>query len=216
MRVPYLHKADIEAAANELLMSYHYKFGMEEAPPVPVEEILESLLGLALEFDDLDALLNKKGVLGATWVNERRVVINEMLDPTEDPSVEGRYRFTLAHELGHWQLHRHLSFDEDGQTILCRSKSKKDPMEWQADCFAGYLLMPKKDVIRSWEEVFGTHDPYDASEELYNMQSRFDEAGEASEEGLVVDLARDLAEVFQVSGLAMQIRLVDMGLLKLR
>ncbi|MEG3637684.1 ImmA/IrrE family metallo-endopeptidase [Magnetococcus sp. PR-3] len=215
MRVPYLHKADIEAAANELLMSYHYKFGMEEAPPVPVEEILESLLGLALEFDDLDALLDKEGVLGATWVDERRVVINERLDPTEDPSVEGRYRFTVAHELGHWELHRHLNFDDDGQAILCRSKSKRDPMEWQADCFAGYLLMPKGDVLRSWEEVFGTHDPYDASEELYNMQSRFDGEDE-SELGLVVDLARDLAEVFQVSGLAMQIRLADMGLLKLR
>ncbi|MBK8008612.1 MAG: ImmA/IrrE family metallo-endopeptidase [Rhizobiales bacterium] len=34
-------------------------------------------------------------------------MIDDSLDPEENPSMLGRYRFTLAHEIGHWRLHRH-------------------------------------------------------------------------------------------------------------
>ena len=57
---------------------------------------------------------------------------------------EGRVRFTKAHELGHYILHRHLN-DE----FMC---SKDDMLDWmgrniesEADKFASYLLMPLDD-----------------------------------------------------------------------
>lgn len=62
----------------------------------------------------------------------------------------GRDRFTLAHELGHFILHRGLG--------LARTPSNGHPIymdsEWQADTFAGELLMPinKVSLCSSLEE----------------------------------------------------------------
>ena len=222
MKVQFLPKKKIESAAQNLLYRYHEKFGPEGDLPVPVEEILESYLGLDLEFADLHKQLGVNDVLGATWVKERRVVVDQSLDPTEDPKKEGRYRFTLAHELGHWELHRHLFEDIPGQgvlfqdapepSIVCRSTSRKDPMEWQADTFAGYLLMPKKVVLEIWESIHGTREPYVAAEEITDLTTRF---GLSEENRPSVGIARDLAQTFQVSGQAMQIRLIGLGLILL-
>ena len=221
MRVRFLPREKIERASQDLLHRYHEKFGPEGDLPVPVEEILESYLGLELEFGDLGKRLGVQDVLGATWVKERRVVVDQSLDPTEDPTKEGRYRFTIAHELGHWELHRHLFEGMPGQgvlfqddpepSIVCRSTSRKDPMEWQADTFAGYLLMPKEVVLEAWESIYGTREPYLAVEEIADLVARL---GLSEEERPTVGVARDLARTFQVSGQAMQIRLVGLGLVK--
>ncbi|MBF0155180.1 MAG: ImmA/IrrE family metallo-endopeptidase [Magnetococcales bacterium] len=222
MRVRFLPKEKIEASARNLLGRYRDRFGLDGDLPVPVEEILESFLGLGLEFGDLRERLGVSDVLGATWVKERRVIIDQSLDPTEDPRKEGRYRFTIAHELGHWELHRHpyeavpgqgvLFHDHPEPSIVCRSKSRKDPMEWQADTFAGYLLMPKEMVFDTWESIHGTRDPYDAIEEVADLSVRL---GLGEEKRPTVRVARDLAEIFQVSGQAMQIRLSGLGLIRL-
>jgi len=54
---------------------------------------------------------------------------------------DGRSRFTAAHELGHLLMHRNV--------MLARSSTEfpiyRDA-EWQADCFAGGLLMPQNVV----------------------------------------------------------------------
>lgn len=221
MKVQFLPKVTIERASQDLLYRYHEKFNSEGRLPVPVEEILESYLGLDLEFGDLYKRLGITDVLGATWIKDRRVVVDESLDPTEDSSKEGRYRFTIAHELGHWELHRHLFEEIPGQgvlfqedsppSIVCRSKSKKDPMEWQADTFAGYLLMPKEMVFEMWESIYGTREPYIAVEEMAELSALWELSDDRQP---TVSIARDLARTFQVSGQAMQIRLIDMGLVK--
>lgn len=49
----------------------------------------------------------------------------------------GRDRFTACHELAHYLLHREVGFSrtrDDGDKIYCDA-------EWQADTFAGTLLM---------------------------------------------------------------------------
>jgi hypothetical protein len=222
MRVSFLPKEKIEATARNLIGRYHDRFGPEGHLPVPVEEILESYLGLDLEFGDLKEQLGVPDVLGATWVNERRVVIDQSLDPTENPRQEGRYRFTIAHELGHWELHRHLFEEISGQgmlfhddplpSIVCRTRSKKEPIEWQADAFAGYLLMPKEAVFDAWESLHGTREPYLAVEEANALSARW---GLSEDEQPTVQVSRDLADIFQVSGQAMQIRLIGLGLIHL-
>lgn len=54
---------------------------------------------------------------------------------------EGRRRFTIAHELGHWELHRGRS-----QAYLCTTGDvhgyRGSPMELEANAFAAELLMP--------------------------------------------------------------------------
>lgn len=51
-----------------------------------------------------------------------------------------RDRFTAGHEFGHYLMHRKLSFartTQENDKIFCDS-------EWQADVFAGYLLVSKR------------------------------------------------------------------------
>lgn len=61
---------------------------------------------------------------------------------TINPSgVRGRERFSVAHELGHWHLHRGRSFQcrgDDQSTNLSSTKS----LEKEADNFAAHLLLP--------------------------------------------------------------------------
>lgn len=220
-KVKFLPVDKIEGATLQLLGEYGQKYGVVEKPPIPVEEILEAHLELNLGFDDLVKQLGLSDVLGATWVQDRRVLIDQSLDPTDNPIKEGRYRFTVAHEVGHWELHRHLFMQNQNQTslfgnierpsIVCRTCSRKEPIEWQADTFSGFLLMPKDMVFKSWESLHGSRTPYIAEEEMADLSAKW---GLAEDELPTVDVARELAGKFNVSGQAMQIRLIGLGLIK--
>jgi len=220
MQVKYLPRKHIRGSALRLLAEYGDKFGQVEGPPIPVEGILEAHLELQLDFDDLPTRLGVPDVLGATWVRERRVLIDLSLDPTTHPSKEGRYRFTVAHEIGHWELHRYAYqaganqpslFDATTRpSIVCRAHSRRDRQEWQADAFSGYLLMPEDMVYLAWEERFGSLEPYVAVDEIADLSAKWG-LGEDDHKPTVA-AARELASEFQVSGQAMQIRLVELGL----
>jgi hypothetical protein len=153
-KVPYLYEEQIERDAAALLAEFAQARSVVIAPPIPIEDIVEKHLKLGIEFDDMHRLLDypRSGfgldpdILGAIWFDDRRIVIDESLDPEENPSREGRYRFTLAHEGGgHWRLHRHLFAKDPAQVLLfnglglpsvvCRSSQAKEPVEWQADFY---------------------------------------------------------------------------------
>lgn len=219
MKVPYLTTTQIENDTRTLLAEYQKQFGPIVAPPIDVEGIIESLFQLDLRFDDLRASLGPD-VLGATWIAEREIRVDETLDPTIDAKKEGRYRFTLSHEIGHWRLHRPLFearalqgalFEAVSEpAIVCRSSSK-EPQEWQADVYAGYLLMPETMVREQWQRMFGAVEPYFAAKEIDAIQHRWSLAENNTP---TVSAARKLAEVFKVSGQAMQIRLIGLGLIR--
>ncbi len=44
-------------------------------------------------------LRNKPDILGAIWVEKELVLIDQHLNPKNNPSMLGRYRFSVAHEL---------------------------------------------------------------------------------------------------------------------
>lgn len=168
LKVPYLEVRQIESAATELLRRYSKWKGTVPRPPIPIDDIVEGLLDLSLSVDNLCERLGNADVLGATWLDERHVVI--------DSSVEGnlgRFAFTLAHETGHWQLHRPIIEMEKvtvplfsrapneraSPAIVCRTSRKRDPAEWQADAFAACLLMPASDVRAAVKAAFGDELP---------------------------------------------------------
>lgn len=219
MKVPFLTTAQIEKETTNLLIKYDSQFGQIIRPPIDIEGIVESLLKLDCRFDNLQSLLGQD-VLGATWISDREVRIDESLDPTLDSKKEGRYRFTLAHEVGHWQLHRPLIEAEllqgnlfesvSGPSIVCRSTAK-DPMEWQADAFAGYLLMPELLIHTEWLTYTGDRSACYLLDEREFRSSHWS-LGESK--APIVKAAREMAEIFNVSGQAMQIRLIGLGLLQ--
>ena len=151
LNVPYLRPVDLDYAVRELLHGYAAWKKAKVVPPIDVDEIVEGYLGLTLEVVDLKGLIGFRDVLGATWLDEGCVRIDESLE-----SQEGRFAFTVAHEIGHWQLHRpHYELSKltlpmfslevgaaPTAAVVCRATERKVPAEWQADQFAARLLMP--------------------------------------------------------------------------
>jgi hypothetical protein len=161
-KVPFLKDRELDHHADEVLRKFAQSRGWTISAPVPVEHILEKHLGLTLEFKDLEVLLGQSGILGATWIKEELVRIDKSL---QDGS--GRYHFTVAHEIGHWQMHRPIMVLEREMPVLfampgggpppniiCRGNTGRDPMEWQADQFAARLLMPKKLMREAFGALF--------------------------------------------------------------
>ena len=99
LKVPYLRESQIEHAANELLHKYAKAKGKPVRAPIDVENILEGFFKLDLVYIDLPDFIGVPDVLGATFIKDQRVFIDEslMID-----GKEGRLAFTLAHEGGHW------------------------------------------------------------------------------------------------------------------
>jgi IrrE N-terminal-like domain len=169
IHVPFLSQQEIERSALTLLAAFGKVRDGKIAPPVPVEDILEKHLKLTLDFDDLHGKLGismndeEPEVLGALWVDSREVFIDQSLDPDEHPEREGRYRFTVAHEIGHYCLHKDYLTSGQGTdvfghgrspTVICRATRAKERIERQADNFASCLLMPEPWVRIVWREQF--------------------------------------------------------------
>ena len=214
-RTPFLPEKTIEGEAELLLGEYARDREPITSPPVPVEEVLELQLGLTVELDDLRAMFGCEDVLGAIWFKDGLVRIDRSLDPHENPSMLGRFRFTLAHEAAHWRLHKALYREDPDQAHLyggrgtpafvCRS-SEKPPVEWQADRFASFLLTPRAMVIAAWQDWRGGLDPVCLDEH---------DRGKAPElvASMLESICRPLAAQFEVSRPAMRIRLESLGLL---
>lgn len=164
-RVPFISDSDIELEVYRLLGQYLQKNGETLTAPVDIEDILENHLGLTLDICDLTKKTGQSNILGATWIDEKLVRVEESLEANE-----GRFCFTLAHEIGHWRLHMPLIvvekemptlFDFKGfgspPNIVCREPNpgqNKPRMEIQADRFAAFLLMPAELVKNAFAELF--------------------------------------------------------------
>jgi Zn-dependent peptidase ImmA (M78 family) len=241
-RVPFVPEETIERDAEALLAQYAHAKNVEIKAPIPIEDIVEKHLKLRIEFDDLHRLLDipRNGlgmdldVFGAIWLDSGRIVIDESLDPEERPGMEGRYRFTLAHEGGgHWRLHRGLVRTDRNQgslftdapkpTVVCRSSHAKERVEWQADFYASCLLMPRRFVFDEWKEYLGRTRPLLRSslrpngKVMMRAQKLIHEEGvnevTAVDDALFEEVAEPMARRFGVSRMAMRIRLEKLGLL---
>ena len=91
---------------------------------------------------------------------------------------------------------------------VCRS-SAKPPVEKQADMFAAELLMPRKFVFTAWNAWRGDSDVVAVSD----LRSRGAAPTHVTDEDLMDEFCRPLAETFQVSAEAMRIRLNELELL---
>jgi Zn-dependent peptidase ImmA (M78 family) len=208
---------EFEEETALLLAEYGNQHGHVTSPPVPIDEIVEEHLKLAVEYRDLRTEFPEGDVLGAIWFNDKLIAIDQSLVPEDFPAMRGRYRFTLAHELGHWRLHRHLYLRRAGERSLLASTPARpdhvlrshatDPKEVQANRFAACLLMPREMVKREWHQLRGNMDP------IYLTDLRENQTQFLSDEILFEHAASPLAEKFEVSPTAMRIRLENMKFL---
>ena len=117
--------------------------------PVPVEAIAEDLLGLRVEESwDIDCS-------GMLLPAERRIVLNasEQAAGRNDPPLR-RFRFTIAHEIGHWVCHCLEGRAPHPKPSYCRAVdltvAADRALEREANVFAAELLMPDSDVRDVW------------------------------------------------------------------
>jgi hypothetical protein len=146
---PEISDAEIERRATELLWDYYDKSGRKEQFPVPVEVIAEQHLGYDIDIVD-DGLFSDPDYLGGIIFDRAIIQVNAAVE-----AHEGRYNFTLAHEIGHHVLHRErylAARDGEPCDILCRETGEKPLIEAQADRFAAALLMPAAAVTRVVQE----------------------------------------------------------------
>ncbi len=135
---------DAEAVEQRALQTIRAFDSVLVAAPrsIPVEEFVRQLADdRVLEYEPSADLGN---VLGRCWFSTPRIEINRAL--------EGPWRrFVLAHELGHFTLHRHLKvlrrdYVEDYTRTIREGVLPTPPahewMEWQANRFAAALLVP--------------------------------------------------------------------------
>ena len=242
LQVPYLADEAIERDAEALLAQFAHARGMAIRAPIPIEDIIEKHLKLHIEFDDLHRRLGvprggsgtEADIFGAIWFETGEIVIDESLDPEERPSIEGRYRFTLAHEGGHWRLHRPLDSGPGSLFGYARpptvvSSRAKERVELQANLYASCLLMPRKLVFQAWRDRFGNDHPRGLRrkdgtvdvDEIIRMLPNFvavpvvisHSFDRACDDQLLKHIARPFAEQFLVSPIAMRIRLERLELL---
>lgn len=115
------------------------------APPVKIEDIASNYELIIVEADfGKDA----KNVAGFIDPEEKKIYVNKNDSDT-------RQAFTIAHELGHWLLHRdQLVKEPDKYAILYRiplGKINGDPIEKEANFFAANLLVPR-DLLKKYRD----------------------------------------------------------------
>lgn len=155
-----------------------------QSPPVPVEQVAEHL-GLSLQAahlgDNVSGILVLDGATGTIGYNSTHAQV--------------RRRFSIAHELGHYILHkdsRSLFIDKRYFAVYHRnelSSTGEDRVEIEANRFAAALLMPT-DMLKN--EI--TKNDFDLGDE---------------------EVLSSLARKFNVSTQAMAYRLASLELFEL-
>jgi len=133
--------------------------------PVPVELITESLRGLTIEWTPLVRGEAALTLLGALDREARVLYLNENERLLFQRTI-GLERFTIGHELGHFELHATPGRADGGSSCGVGDVARR---EVEAETFSAYLLMPAKLVrhhaqgtntalwprIYSLREIFG-------------------------------------------------------------
>lgn len=121
---------EAEQAADDLTAEY-------STPPIPVLEIAENS-GVNVVFVDFGK--HSETVSGLCDFKGKRIFVN-----AKDKSE--RQSFTIAHELGHWLLHRDIFLENPSRyPVLPRfsAPDESDRLEKEANKFAACLLVPSK------------------------------------------------------------------------
>lgn len=171
-----MNKKKIERITAEILLEFH-----DNKLPIPIESIAKKR-GLDIKAYDLG-----EDVSGALVIKEGKGTIG--YNPTESTV---RQRFTIAHELGHYELHKHdkgLFIDKDFKVMFRDQNSSSGEIlqEQEANAFAAAILMPEKLLIK----------------EINNK--KFDLSDDKS--------FKELAKLFNVSVLAMTYRIANLDLI---
>lgn len=138
--IPYLSDTILRHAAEEFLAKHHSSGTI----PVPIEHIVDCQLGIdIISISGIHRVFDIVSMSSKDW---QQIWVDEAVYE----NFPGRYRFSLAHEVGHRQLHAEifaqLQFTNiaEWKGVICDEVGDKDygRLESQAYIFAGLILVP--------------------------------------------------------------------------
>lgn len=106
--------------------------GIENITEIPLE-LLVAGRGPVLRYKEI------KGADGRIVFGNKS---NAIITINSKIEYEGKRRFTIAHELGHFEMHKNISIHNDSDITL--NNFKEGNQEAEANQFAAELLMPEK------------------------------------------------------------------------
>jgi Zn-dependent peptidase ImmA (M78 family) len=140
IEVDHLNYEQIRAQADAFLSKYNPMGTV----PVPIEEIIEFQLRLnIIPLPNLQNLYDTVGFISSDFksINVDKFILEKR---------ERRYRFSLAHEVGHLWLHKaclsafNFKSIEEWKTFQCGIDDESYGwLEYQAYSFAGLVLVPR-------------------------------------------------------------------------
>ena len=203
MCVPYYRAQVLESIARKTLTKLDYSYLNFAPQAVPIENLIENTFGLTIDYkylkqfkDELGKMVYDNGYV-ICFNREKddyelvEVTIGTMLieaSLADDPTQYGRLRFTLAHELAHWILHQRLFEGTGIAAAMYDADVDEDSVEWQANYLAQAILMPNGQVKRCFYSVYS------------NYKTRREKI-------------KAMADIFEVSKQAMEIRLMNFNLI---
>jgi hypothetical protein len=148
--VPHLTYDHLRRHAEAFLTKYH----PTQQIPVPIEHIIE--FQLHLDIVPLPGLEEAFEIVGYTASTLDEISVDQYVYEHQP----GRYRFTLAHEVGHVVLHADLFKEHRFRSVVewkrfVRAFPDLDlsRLEWQAHSFAGLVLVPSEALQREFKSA---------------------------------------------------------------
>ena len=180
--VPIIYKKDMDREATKFLLKYCPE-ALEKPMPIPVEDIAELEMNLEIDYVNIDRNYDILGMmifsdgLVELYDKEQNQYIRRKYNKgtllvesdLSEPSNRGRERFTIAHEIVHWDKHQlrfiTLSYKDKTLAKACRcqkekpykSKTPDEWVEWQVDNLAAAILMPSTMFKNRIEELKRTY-----------------------------------------------------------
>jgi len=151
-RCKWLRLEDIWDCAEDV----RNRYWSSDKLPVDVEAIVEFKLKLDIEPEN--NLMQTTDMEAYLRSDLRGIVVDH--DHYMNEKFANRMRFSFAHELGHLFLHKDFyamivfeSAEEWKEILLSLPDTEYRYFEYQANEFAGRLLVPRKDLVREIENA---------------------------------------------------------------
>jgi Zn-dependent peptidase ImmA (M78 family) len=158
LKVEYLEDSKIEKITSKILQEASSQ-GIYEDRASPVELMGEKFFNLQYVYVDLEKDFGL-GTLGSLDFSSNTIFLNERHFGNENCNI-GLLNFTIAHEIGHFILHKEI-YDKSAEKIaLLHKKQVKNyektlkRIEFQANLFSANLLMPKDLFTQEWKKLKG-------------------------------------------------------------
>lgn len=171
-------------------------FRSDSKIPIPIEEIAETDLGVYIVPET--GLWSEYEIAGWSSLDQSTIYIDTDIYMKHEQWA----RFTIAHEIGHFQLHHSLipadeiKNREDWKRLVLEQQDDEVDFEWQADAFAGCILMPTSHLVSEVED------------NLKKAKPLFERNGLSWDENTAIEnMAPAIARIFNVSQPAASTRL---------